>query len=157
MQTIITWTVSLVTVCTIGAIILYFSPTSSVSKSVKTVVILCVIMTFLSPIFKISLDKNNLSEYGSDSDYNDNLTDITDQMLKYAELEAEELCDSFISECGCKAEKIEIKANIDNENSIYISSIKIYMAQAYKDKEKNINEKIRNVFNTDGEFLWLKE
>lgn len=154
MQSLIIWTVKLVIVCSIGAIILFLSPSSSLSKSVKTIVVLCVLVTFISPILKVDFEGLSDNSFSGESE---SFSDVTDKMLEYAELEAEELVDSFVRECDCQAKKIKALADINEENSIYISNIKIYISMDFKDSQQKINEKIRNVFDLDGEFIWEKE
>ena len=153
MESIISWTVSLTVMCATGAIILFLSPASSVSKTVKTVVIMCLLAVFITPVMKISLTQFSIN--GSF----DNITDgsngeITQKMLQYACLEAEELCEDFVVQCSVSATKIEAEAYIDQNNSIYISNIRIYLSRDYYGMKDKINEKIKNVFNIDGEFIW---
>lgn len=154
MQSLIQWAISLTVVCALGAVILFMSPQSSVSKSVKTIVVLCVFTVFLTPVINASFSfkNDNITDMIESTD-----EDISEQMIKYACLEAEELCEDFVIKSGAQAQKIIATANIDNKNSIYITSIKIYLNEKYKDKTNDINEKIRNVFEIDGEYIWEKE
>lgn len=155
MQNIVAWTVSLVAVCVVGGLILFLSPTSSVSKSVKTVVLLCVSLTFLAPIAKCSFDDFLTDDTVTLEDSSN--VDLSDQMKSYAIMEAEELVEGFVIESGCEAKEITAVADIDEENSIYITEITIKMSEEYKACRQEINKKIMNVFNIDGEFIWVKE
>lgn len=156
-QAVYQWAVSLMVILCVGAIVLFLSPDSSSSKSVKIVVTLCILITFLSPIIHLDFSKmNELTEKGS-STISETESDITEQMLCYAVLEAEELCESFLAQEDCSAEKIKAEADIDDNNCIYICKVTVTLEDKFKSKEKIINEKIKRVFNIDGEFVWLKK
>lgn len=157
MEAITQWIISLVVICAVGAIILYLSPTSSVQKSVKTVVVLCVLLTFAMPFVKMNIKDIDYSNIGFSEEKSIQSAEITEQMKRYAELEAEELCDSFVKESDCYAQKIEAEADIDEENCIYISEVVLTMSEKNKPKMNDINEKIKGVFNIDGVFIWQKE
>ena len=148
------WAVSLLVVCAVGGIVLFLSPSSSVNRNVKTLVLLCLLTVFFTPVLNITKDGFDTDISGGIiSESND---EIRDNMLKYACLEAEELCEDIVVKSGAQAIKIKANANIDDGNCIYISDITISMNEKYKAKTDEINEKIKKVFDIESEFIWEK-
>lgn len=154
MDTINKWVLTLIITCFIGAVILFLSSSNNFTSSLKTVVSLSIIVAFLLPI--LNKTDFNFSEYElqfemaeEEISYN-----ITQQMLDYAELEAVDCVSDIIIRNEAVSRKVVCEANIDENNSIFISEIIITLESKYKPKKSEINKEIKLMFNIDGEFLW---
>ena len=155
MDVIKKWVLTLIITCFVGAIILYLSSSNNFNSSLKTIVSLSIVVAFLLPVLtKTDFD---FSEYelqfeSAEDEISDN---ITQQMLEYAELEAVDYVSDIIINNNAISKKIECIANIDDNNSIFISEIKITLESKYKSLKNEINEEIKSMFDIYGEFIWV--
>lgn len=154
MEQIKQWIISLLIICVVSSIIMYFSASSSLSRGVRVVASLCISLVFVLPFAEknLLLNMNDNNELYSQED--EMIDELSDKMIEYAVLEGRELCEDVIIKAGCEAKCIECSANINEDNCIYISKIVIHMSKDYQEKKQEINEKLNEYFKIDGEFVW---
>ena len=151
------WMITII-ICSIVAVVVnILTPDSNVKKTMKIVVSTFLICAFVSPFIsseKISF-KDDLPEF---SLYYSSLSlDISETMISEAEHTAVEKISAILNENAIQYQEISVNAEVDDENAIYLESVKIVLDDVYKTKEKEITEKINAMFGVETDFLWVSD
>lgn len=107
-------------------------PSGNIQKSVKyavSLLFLCICVTLFSAVMKVKIDVE-LPSVEAD----------TASVTAAADLQAEYLCKTLLSENEISYKKVAIDTNIDENGSIYINSITVY-TDCEENKVREILEK----------------
>ena len=155
MDEIKVWITGVILSCFIGVIVMFFSPDSSVTVALKTTTALFVVFSFISPIFGDDLSFAIEDDFWQENINSEILSEeINSQMLMTTEFEVKQRLADFLNEMNIVFTNISVTADIDESNSIFIKEITVTLKSESKDKEEIVKEKIREIYNMDGEVLW---
>ncbi len=150
------WIVTIILCSVIVAVVNILTPDSSVKKTMKIIVASFLICAFLSPFIQgeeIDLEED-LPEF---SMYYSSLSlDITETMIEETEKNTINIISDIITQEEAVYSDIQVNAEVNDENVIFIESVMITLDDEYKSKEKDISENIESMFNVETDYIWVE-
>lgn len=142
MELIKEFTVGLVIVCIIGAVILILAPEGLLEKQVKTSVSLVMLLCFIYP-FSSGVELDFDFEVPIETDIKMSADELFTDMLK-SKLIFE--IKNFLSKNGVESEKIEVVMHTSAESEISIESVTVYIPTEYSEKTDFVQRLIKDKF-----------
>lgn len=145
MEQIKEFTVGLIIVCVLGAIIIILTPEGTIEKQVKTAVSLVMLLCFIYPFcsgieldFSFDIPVETESKISSDELFIDTFrTQLISDIKEY------------LSENDINVSDIEIAMHTTDENEILIESVIVYLFKDSKLKTEITRQLIKNKFGID--------
>lgn len=150
------WIITIILCSVIVAVVNILTPDSSVKKTMKIIVASFLICAFLSPFIQgEEIDfEEDLPEF---SMYYSSLSlDITETMIEETEKSTINIISDIITQEEAVYSDIQVNAEVNDENVIFIDSVTITLDDEYKSKEKDISEKIKSMFNVETDYIWVE-
>lgn len=150
------WIITIILCSVIVAVVNILTPDSSVKKTMKIIVASFLICAFLSPFIQgEEIDfEEDLPEF---SMYYSSLSlDITETMIEETEKNTINIISDIITQEEAVYSDIQVNAEVNDENVIFIDSVTITLDDEYKSKEKDISEKIKSMFNVETDYIWVE-
>lgn len=150
------WIITIILCSVIVAVVNILTPDSSVKKIMKIIVASFLICAFLSPFIQgeeINFEED-LPEF---SMYYSSLSlDITETMIEETEKNTINIISDIITQEEAVYSDIQVNAEVNDENVIFIDSVTITLDDEYKSKEKDISENIKSMFNVETDYIWVE-
>lgn len=150
------WIITIILCSVIVAVVNILTPDSSVKKTMKIIVASFLICAFLSPFIQgEEIDfEEDLPEF---SMYYSSLSlDITETMIEETEKNTINIISDIITQEEAVYSDIQVNAEVNDENVIFIDSVTITLDDEYKSKEKDISENIKSMFNVETDYIWVE-
>ncbi len=150
------WIITIVLCSVIAAVVNILTPDSNVKKTMKIIVASFLVCAFISPF--IQGEKINFKEDLPDfSLYYSSLSlDISETMISETEKTVVKSISDTLKEDQVEYIEINVKAEVNDKNEIYIDSVTITLSDEYKSEENDISGKIQSMFAVEIDYIWVK-
>ncbi|MBE6782762.1 MAG: hypothetical protein E7536_01965 [Ruminococcaceae bacterium] len=150
------WIITIVLCSVIAAVVNILTPDSNVKKTMKIIVASFLVCAFISPF--IQGEKINFKEDLPDfSLYYSSLSlDISETMISETEKTVVKSISDTLKEDQVEYIEINVKAEVNDKNEIYIDSVTITLSDEYKSEENDISGKIQSMFAVETDYIWVK-
>lgn len=156
MESLKQWIICIVFCSLIGAVVNILSPGRGTERVMKVVVATFMICAFLSPFIsgnsmdsdfvlpEFSYNQSGLSE------------EIVDSMLSQAERHTADETAMLLQSLDVEYVSVEVEADINHENQIYIKSITVTADKKFDYRERQIDSNLKTMFSAEVIFKWVK-
>jgi hypothetical protein len=134
------FTVGLVVVCIVGAVVIVLTPEGAMEKQVKTTVSLVMLLCFIYPFCNVS-DLNFDLSFDVDSAVETSPDELLAESFKSQLISN---INSLLKSMGSEPRKIEADIHISDGKEIFIEQVTVYLSADDFSEQENIKRTIRD-------------
>ncbi len=158
MEEIKNWIIVLMVAAIVGEILLMLAPQGNVSKILKIAVSVFFLGCFLAPFAALGDGDLEKISFDYQSGVNSNAAELDETMqqqtLEEFKNNIEQIASVNLKDLEISAQKIEAEVNMQEENSIQIDCISIWLDSSFQPKEKTIENQMHSIFGYKTKLLF---
>lgn len=145
METVKSWAISICMASLAGTVAHFLSPSGSTQRIFKVVISVFFITVMVYPIVGLSGDSigDLIDGYTYNDAYVDNTEQIAEIVLKQSVFQIKNSVGEILDKLEIKGYEISVNTDIDESESIVISSIEIMLGEEYRAKVQEICAELR--------------
>ncbi len=145
MDTVKAWAISICMASLAGTVAHFLSPSGNIQRIFKVVISVFFITVMVYPIVGLSGDSigDVIDGYTYYDSYIDNTEQIADIVLKQSVAQIKSGVNDLLQGLGIEKSEIKVNTDINEDDSIVISSIEVVIGEEYKSKITEIYDELR--------------